>query len=452
MKILLVQPNTCTIRGLSQPPLALMYIGGYAEKHGHTVKIVDRNIETNSRKIIDAFKPDVVGITSLTGKMILDGIKVSKYVRRKFPEAKIVWGGIHTSLLPENTLDNEFIDFVVIGEGEESFIELLDTIEDKKDLKHILGIGYKEGEKIIINNTRPLIKNLDTLPLVSWNLIDAKKYLKHETLFITSRGCPHRCAFCYNEKFYFRRWRSMSAERVQAEIEHAQLYHPIRRFRFDDDNFTVNKKRFYKILEFLPKNVALYFETRVDYIDEDFCKQVSEFKDAFLFIGVESGDEEMLRKMQKDITVSQIHRAFRLLHKYNIKTSGSFIIGTPGETRFQINKTLELIDKIKPTRPSCCIYVPFPGAKFTDELFKKGKLRKFQTLMDWGKFTDSEFSKYDQFSEASQVELNKIYKRYWWKFVRQFVLKLRLSWIYIGMKNLIKIYYRSLLRYINRDI
>lgn len=453
MKVLLVQPNTCTIRGLPQPPLALMYIGSYAEKRGHAVKIIDRNIKTNSREIIDAYKPDVVGITSLTGRMILDGIKVSKYVRSKFPNTKIVWGGIHTSLLPENTLDNEFIDFVIIGEGEESFIELLDAIEDKKkDFRHILGIGYKEGQKIIINNPRPLIKELDTLPLLPWHVIDVEQYLKYETLFITSRGCPHRCAFCYNEKFYFRQWRSMSPERVRAEIEHAQLYHPIRRFRFDDDNFTVNKERFYKILDFLPKNISLYFETRVDYIDEEFCKRVSEFKDTFLFIGIESGDDEMLRKMQKDITVSQIRRAFRILHKYNIKTSGSFIIGAPGETRFQINKTLELIDEIKPTRPSCCIYVPFPGAKFTGQLIKNGRLRKFQTLMDWGKFTDSEFSKYNQFSEASQLELNRIYSRYWWKFVRRFALKLRFGWIYIGTKNLMKIYYRSLLRYINRDI
>ncbi len=239
MRVLLVQPYTFTIRGLPQIPLALMYVGGHAEKNGHTVKILDRNVETNARRIIEDFSPDVLAVTSLTGKMILDGIRISRYVRRRFPKTKIVWGGIHASTLPEVTLLEDFIDYIVIGEGEETFVELLSAIEDHGELRTIPGIAYKVDDGLHVNARRPFIKDLDSISFVPWHLIDPQRYLKHETLFITSRGCPHQCAFCYNEKFNMKKWRSMSPDRVKEEIDYARRFHPVRRFRFDDDNFAL---------------------------------------------------------------------------------------------------------------------------------------------------------------------------------------------------------------------
>ena len=452
MKILLIQPYTFTVRGLPQIPLALMYVGGHAEKHGHTVKILDRNIETDGRRVIDDYKPDVLGITSLTGRMILDGIKISKYIREKYRDAKIIWGGVHASILPQNTLQENYIDYVVIGEGEETFVELLEVIDQKRAIQDIKGVGYKSDGAVIINEPRKPITDLDDIALVPWHLIDTKKYLKHETLFISSRGCPHRCAFCYNEKFNFRKWRGMSPDRVKAEIDHAQTYHPIRRLRFDDDNFTVNKKRFHRILDVLPKATPLYFASRIEYIDEDFCRHVSEFKDAFVFLGVESGDDDMLRRMRKDITVDQIKHAYRLINSYKIKTSASFIIGSPGETREQLKKTLTMIDEIDPTRPSCCIFVPFPGSVFTESLFEEGRLEDVNTLADWGHFSDSENARGTQFSEISNSELNKIYNRYWWKFVWRFVRTLRFNWILFGIQNITTNYFRIILKRLRKDI
>jgi anaerobic magnesium-protoporphyrin IX monomethyl ester cyclase len=453
MRVLLLQPFTFTIRGLPQVPLAVMYIAGQAQRDGHEVCIVDRNLETNSRKMIDDFKPDVLGVTSLTGTMILDGLKITRYVKNRFPKVKVVWGGIHTSILPEQSLAEPCIDYVVIGEGEATFSELLKAIETKSDMSQIQGLGYKdESGKLIINERRPPIKDLDSISLIPWHLIKPSRYVKHETLFITSRGCPHRCAFCYNEKVNFQRWRGMSAERVKKEIEHAQSYHPIRRFRFDDDNFCVNKKRFYAILDFLPKDVPLYFESRIEYIDEEFCRRLSEFKDAFVFCGVESGDNDMLATMRKDLTVEQIRYGYELINKYKINTSASFVIGAPGETRAQLDKTLALIDEVKPTRPSCCIFVPFPGSVFTESLMVQGKLKEFTTLESWGAFTNSEYATTHQYGEVPVKELNKIYNRYFWNFVLAFALRLRFGWIIIGGINVIKNHIRTLVKKINRDL
>jgi len=452
MKALLITPYSFTIRGLIQVPLGIMLVGGFAQKYGHTVKILDRNYETNARRIIDDFKPDVVGISSMTGPMLIDGLKLSKYIKEKFLCTKVIWGGIHASTLPENTLLEDYIDYVVIGEGEKVFVELLDAIENKKDLSAIKGIAYKEDGRIIVNKRRPLLEDMDSVSLVPWDLIDVKKYLKYETLFITSRGCPHRCAFCYNEKFNFSRWRGMSAERVKAEIEHAKLYHPIRRFRFDEDNFCVNKKRCYQILDFLPKEAPLYLSTRIEYVDEEFCRRLSEFKDAFVFTGVESGDNEVLKRFQKDITIEDTKRAYSLINKYKIKTSGSFIIGGPGETREELSKTLKLIDEIKPTRPSCCIFVPLPGSVLTDQLMRKGKLNHLKRMEDWARYSRAEYGSKHQFGEIQMNEICKIYSRYWRKFIWSFVINLRFKWIFLGFKNVIENYYRLLLKLIHKDI
>jgi anaerobic magnesium-protoporphyrin IX monomethyl ester cyclase len=453
MNVLLVQPYTFTIRGLPQVPLAVMYVGGEAERKGHRVKILDRNLETNARKIIEDFKPDILGVTSLTGAMILDGLKISRYVRCRFPAAKIIWGGIHTSILPEQSLIEPSVDYVVVGEGEESFGELLDAIENKKDVSKIPGIGYKDVNlKPVINERRPSMADLDSISLVPWHLIDPKRYVTYETLFISSRGCPHRCSFCYNEKFNFRRWRGMSPERVKKEIDHAQSFHPVRRFRFDDDNFCVDKKRLYAILDFLPKNVPLYFESRIEYIDDEFCRRLSEFRDAFVFIGIESGDNEVLSRMRKDLTVEQIRHGYDLINKYRINTSASFVIGTPGETREQLSKTLNLIDDIKPTRPSCCIFVPFPGSIFTETLIAEGKLMAFNTLEDWGRFSNGEYAKDHQYGETPVKELNRIYQRYWRRFVIAFAVRLRFKWIVIGAVNGLKNYCRTLIKSCNGDL
>lgn len=452
MRILLVQPYTFTIRGLPQAPLALMYIGGYAEKHGHTVKLLDHNFETDAKSIIDDFKPDITGVTSLTGRMLIDGLNISNYIKSSFPQSKIIWGGIHSSVLPENTLAEKSIDIVVIGEGEETFIEVVNAIENNQDLSTIQGIGYKDDGKIIINERRPMIKDLDSTPLISWHLINAKKYLQHETLIITSRGCPHRCAFCYNEQFNFRTWRGMSAERVKKEIEHAQEFYRVKRFRFDDDNFCVNKKRFHAILDFLPKEIPLYFESRVEYIDDEFCRHVAEFKDAFVFLGLESGDNDDLERMQKDLTVDKIYHGYELINKYKIKTSGSFVIGSPGQTKVQIKKTLDMIDQIKPTRPSCCIFVPLPGSIFTQQLINEGKLDNIKTMQDWAKFTNPEFSSFNQFSELTHKEINKIYSKYWWKFVWAFARSGRFGWIFLGITNVIINKTRQIVKRLKNDL
>jgi SAM-dependent methyltransferase len=160
----------------------------------------------------------------------------------------------------------------------------------------------------------------------------------------------------------------------------------------------------------------------------------------------------MLTTIRKDLTVEQIRHGYELINKYKINTSASFVIGAPGETRAQLNKTLALIDEVKPTRPSCCIFVPFPGSVFTESLIAQGQLKEFTSLESWGTFTNSEYATTHQYGEVPVKELNKIYNRYFWNFVLAFALRLRFGWIIIVGINVIKNHIRTILKKINRDL
>lgn len=452
MKVLLIQPLSATIRGLPQAPLALMYIGGYAEKNGHTVKILDRNFETNSKQIITQFAPDIVGITSLTGKTILDGIAVSRYIKKHMPHVPIVWGGVHASILPRSTLENPFVDFVIIGEGEDAFNALLHCLETKGNLNSIPQLAFKEHNALIINDIQPPKKHMDSLILLPWHLVDVSRYTRHETLLITSRGCPHRCEFCYAKNYHAHQWRAMSPERVRQEITHAQKFHTIKRFRFDDDNFCADMQRAYAIIDSLPRNIPVYFECRVDYIEEKFVALLSTFKEVFIFLGVESGNDTILKKMNKGFTAADTRKAFALLNAYGIKTSASFIIGYPDETPAQLQDTLRLITEIQSTRPSCCIFTPFPGSPLMERLIHERIIHPPHTLEEWGAYSDSEQAHTAYFSTSYARKLNAIYQSYWRKFIYTFILNFRWRWVIIGAANYACMQCRALLRLISGDI
>jgi len=423
-----------------------MCIASIIEREGYEVKILDRNVEINTIEEMKKFSPDILGISSLTGPMIIDGLGVTKKTKELFGDkVTTVWGGIHPSLLPEETLRNSYIDLVVRGEGEHTFLELLQALEKGSSLENVRGIGYKRDGGTVLTEERPFIKNLDELPTPAWHLVKAKKYLKHETPLLTSRGCPHRCAFCYNQKFNKRNWRGMSVERVLQEIKYLESLQPIKRLKFYDDNLTADKKRFFTLLEGIPKNYPLYVETRVDYIDNEFIDRIRKFSDPYLFIGVESGSPSLLKKMQKDLTIPQIKQAFKLLNQNNIPATASFMIGLPGESKEEVQMTLRLIEEINPARFTCCIYTPYPGSLFYDEIVEANLAKLPQSLEEWGQFSSLETASINV-SKVESEYLEKIYKKYWHKSVGSFIKRRRFRWLYIGLRNYLDIKYLNLLR------
>lgn len=183
MKVLLIQPYNIGYRGPKSPPNApfsLMCLAAVLREGGHRVCIFDRNVPNGPiEEKIKNFCPDMIGISTFTGPMILDALQVAK-IARSITDVPIVWGGIHPSLLPHETIENPYVDIVVVGEGEKTILELAEAIERDKPFEDIKGLVYKENGHVRTNPPRPFIKNLDELPIPAWDLIDIKKY---ETLY-----------------------------------------------------------------------------------------------------------------------------------------------------------------------------------------------------------------------------------------------------------------------------
>jgi anaerobic magnesium-protoporphyrin IX monomethyl ester cyclase len=215
MNILLVNPTTSYQAGFRKYavfPYGILFLAAVLEKAGHNVTIYDNNIDSRKPEDFVSVNANLIGFSVLTGRSIGNAIDQSKVFKEIFPRASIVWGGVHPSLMPEQTVAEPFIDYVVVGEGEYTLLELVNHLEEgKPGLHSIQGLVFKQGDIIIKNDPRPFIKNLNELPDPAWHLVDIKQY--SAITLNTSRGCPFRCTFCYNQTFNKGRRADFSAEK-----------------------------------------------------------------------------------------------------------------------------------------------------------------------------------------------------------------------------------------------
>jgi len=388
-------------------PLSLLLIAAPLIKKGYSVKIIDQRTEQDwKKKLLNGLKqePLLVGISVLTSKPILYGLEVSKLVKQN-SKAKVIWGGFHPSLSPKQTLENEFIDIVVIREGDETLLELVDRLAKGQPYDDVLGIGYKKKGKIHINPQRDFI-DLDKQSAIPYHLVDIEKYIQSELfptgksgrdlVLYTSRGCPFRCAFCYNKELNQRRWRSQSAEIVVAEIKKLINDYQITSFNFQDDEFFTDLKRVGKICQMLlSENIKVEFisSCRIDYIcrmEDNFLKLISQAGFRTLELGVESGSSEMLKIIKKDITVEQVLEAVAKLKKFDIEGKYLFMTGFPGETIDDMYKTTDLMREIKKINPysripAWRIFTPFPGTDLYQTSIENGWFPP-QNLEEWANY------------------------------------------------------------------
>jgi len=384
--VVLVFPRTGSmdIKGiLIEIPYSVLFVASYLVREGFSVKIIDQRIdkdwkETLQREVIGA---KWVGISSMTGKQISYGLEIAKFVRG-ISNTKIVWGGIHPSIMPEQTVKNDLIDIVVVGEGEETAVDLL-----KKDLDDVKGIYFKRQGKIIRTGSRDFL-DMDDIPIQPFHLLRMENYfvpfvgVKAMHLH-TSRGCPYRCIFCYNRNFNKARWRYMSAEKVADVIEDA-----VRRFNLKgivsaEDNFFVQFKRVEKIFKELDKrgiHIKWKANCRIDYLDrmsEEFLSFLKDHGLDTLDIGVESGSDKILKELKKDITSDQIYRVNKKLAKRNIILRYSFMMGIPNEDEKDRKKTMKMILKLTEQNRNAlignvAIFSPFPGCQMFDDVVRMG--------------------------------------------------------------------------------
>jgi anaerobic magnesium-protoporphyrin IX monomethyl ester cyclase len=364
-------------------PLSLLYVGTALKKAGFTVNIVDERTTTNPAqsigKALEA-EPLFVGISSMTGYQIGHGLVLAQQVRDLNPDVPIVWGGVHPTIHPESTVRHRLVDIVTIGEGEETAVELAQTLEKKGDLSRVRGILFKDAGRLVHTPERPKL-DLDTLPSPDYSLIDLKNYftighiLRAKQLqIVTSRGCPFHCGYCYLLMPELRGYRTLSAERVHAEIECLRDQYGIQSVFFYDDYFFGNRQRvldFVELIEKKPLGVDFEVSCRIDFLareSDDFLARLRKAGFRELLIGVESGSDRILKLIQKGFTRQQIIEANRKLAKAEIGSKMSWMAGFPSETKEEFYETVDLMLQLTKENPFCSltplgIYTPYPGTE-----------------------------------------------------------------------------------------
>lgn len=390
--IYLVQINYSKDHSEKILPLGPLSVAGSLKRSNIKSEIVNINehdIKKTANRLVEN-NPDFIGISVMTGIQTLHSAQLSQEIKKLNPKVPIIWGGIHPSLLPEQCIEENYIDYICVGEGEEFIIEFVDYLKGQKSPEEILGFGFKKENKGLLTPTRPLISNLDKHP-VDLTILDLNKFIfklgpyKRTVAYKSSRGCPFNCAFCYNQVFNLSRWRSWSKEKVISGINYLKENYQIDAIKFYDDNFFVDETRAYEILKRI--GIPAHIEVRIDRINDQVAEKLKEFNCYDLLIGVESGSNRLLKLMNKGITVDKIFEGVKALAKQKLMASYSAIIGLPTETKEEFKSTIKLLHDIYKIHPQARFtlgaYLPYPGSALYDFAIEQG-FRPPKRTEDWG--------------------------------------------------------------------
>lgn len=397
MNVLLINPCFNRYAGVKghgglSAPLNLAYLASYIRDQRPKAKVTildaeayDLSHEETVEKVM-TLKPDLLGITTTTPSFDVTS-KLCSQMHDKLPSLPIVLGGPHATGSPEECASTRGISAVVLGEGELTFLDIYDAVKDKRSMGNIPGICLRANGSVSFTDKRPLIKDLDILPLPARDLLPMHLYFSPPTKslsedraanIISSRGCPFHCTYCLSDMMWERKYRDRSPENVMDEIEHLINDYGVMEFNFNDDLFTANKKRLIKFCELLIErklNTKWICMSRADYIKPEILILMKKAGCGKIAMGLESGSEEVLKVMKKPIDLSRSIKAVREIKKAGIKVGVSFVIGHVGETAETIKETIHLAKECNPDTIAFFQASPYPGTEFYNMVKEAGYLR-----------------------------------------------------------------------------
>ena len=387
MKITLVNPPYPPSVHSHPPfiPLGLAYLGAVAEKAGHQVTVIDcqaekLNYETFQSRIAKT-PSDVIGVTATT-LLYKSAMQIITVAKQTQPQAVTVLGGSHGTFWDENALhEYPTLDVVVRREGEETLIELAEKLQSQSSLSSVLGVTYRDGDKVVRNQDRPFIENLDALPFPAHHLMPLES-LKHNGKIIfplvSSRGCVFWCDFCSTVRMFGRGYRMRSAKNVVDEMQLVHDKYGVDQVTFYDDAFSVDRSRVVKICEELhARKLEMKWDcgTRVDMVDRELMKTMRDAGCFAVWLGVESGSEAILGAMNKSIKLDQTRLAYKTAHQLGLMTIANVVLGFPGETEQTAKETIHFVKELSPDDVGFYVATPYPGTPMYEQVKKNGWLR-----------------------------------------------------------------------------
>ncbi|MBI4335774.1 MAG: B12-binding domain-containing radical SAM protein [Candidatus Omnitrophica bacterium] len=404
------------------PPFGLLYLGAVLERAGHKVEVV----EFNSYKVNDFDPeraglvkevmdkgPDLIGITCLSAysKMVKKFIGGLKRYRREIP---VIAGGPHATALPESMLEAG-ADIVAVGEAEGTILKIVEHYQGRIGTDQIPGISYKDGSQRVRTNPRTGYEDVNKLPVPAYHLINLERYLARNFSIrgywlrngwvFTARGCPGQCTFCASFITHGYKIRERNLDDVVNELMFLKERYNIEGFWILDDTFTIKPDR---VAEFSGKlrdtgmNLKWGCQARVNFFNERIAAELKNSGCLQVDFGVESGSQKVLDYLKKGITVAQTRRAFEACKRYNLRALATCKIGTPKETREDIEETKRLLGEIRPDYTGFFFTTPYPGT----ELYKEASEKKLADVSDdvnWEHYATPKFATNFTFEELHEI-------------------------------------------------
>jgi len=429
MKVLLIDPPHQLFPGLRMwtPSFGLLQLAAYLEKEGMEVQIADATAFTNSWKDLSLFisssKAEVIGITCSATCLSPEALQTIQLCRQLSPGSMIVAGGTHFTLMAEQILQEIVeLDYIVLGEGEIAFLELLRNLSGGGDGRDVKGVAYREDGKVIRNGRQPIIPNLDSLPLPAYHLIDMEKeaYYWHgmgrRTFGLsTSRGCGDHCAYCSESRFWEGIWRGRSGRAVVEEISHLHRRYGKSLFVFNENTFNWSRRRMEEFLDELGKSglrIHFWFQSRLRDIlrDEDLIPEMKRLGLYEVMLGIESIHPGVLDRYEKQQSREMAQRAIDILKKNDIMVMANVMFGDWNDSEETLKEVFQFVKK-QSDFLVLTMTTPLPGTKYFEEAERLGRIRE----KDFGKYDfmhpimDTKFLSAEEVHRLHQAYLKKYY-------------------------------------------
>ena len=421
MRVLLINPSVGYYDRTMSTPLGLLSIGTYLEQYGHQVRVYDRCVDkTKLKQVLKQFSPEIAGISVMSSRGLKDAMSISKELKRM--GLTVVWGGQLPSLQPELAIGNDYVDIVSFGEGEETWLELLDRISSGKAFSDVRGILYKKDAEIVRNPCRPFI-DLEKLPALDWSLIDVTKYMqtylgcKRMMYLYSSKGCPGHCAFCPNVTYHKSTHRDRPNAQVVEEIRYLKERYGLDGVYFSDEVWRLKRSEmedFCRRIKEVEQPFQWGVDLRVGIFNEEDYRTMYDAGCRWIFFGIESGSQEMQRRIHKNIPYEKIKPTVEMLNRIGFTTMASFIVGFPDETADELRETASMINELPLGLTPIFHFTPIPGTELYDRLVEEGRYPAPKKLEDLLRVIPTE-TLGTNYSNVPDTDLKVVRNWYHWK-------------------------------------
>jgi anaerobic magnesium-protoporphyrin IX monomethyl ester cyclase len=429
MNVLLIDPPHRIFPGLRMwsPSFGLLQLAAYLEHEGMEVSLFDATASPNPWRDLEASvlasKPDVIGVTCTATCLSPEAVQTILLCRKLWPKAVLAAGGSHFTFLSETLLrELKELDYIILGEGEKAFLQLLQNLSGGGDGKGVKGVAYREDDGVVLQERQPPILDLDSLPLPAYHLIDleSEPYYWHgmgRQAFglSTSRGCGDRCAYCSETKFWNGIWRGRSGRKIVEEIAYLHQQHGKRLFVFNENTFNWSRKRVEEFLEALGSSglrIHYWFQSRTKDIlrDEDLIPEMKRLGLYEVMLGIESIRPEVLDRYEKQQSREMAQRAMDILRRNDIMVMANIMFGDEDDSEETLNEVFQFVKK-QSDFLVLTLTTPLPGTKYFQEADRLGRIRE----KEFGKYDfmhpimDTRFLSAEEVHRLQQAYLKKYY-------------------------------------------